>query len=351
MELSDESWRTLLYLAHENKSEAFQRYADYYLSTNTQLYWSDTHQMSFYPENYHRLIDQKLHAKHPATEIITEINVPRDRLEDFLAEVKDDFRKNEVELIYGTVRLIERDDESFLPWAKQPYACTIFNLHTVHTPEGIRHSADAFRRLILISLSAGTEHIILRIIVMPAATRRLPPIRIFQSFCSSRKNMTRKNSFRAIGTGITKPCSERQVDYRARSRCSSQEILFVAHVPAISLLSMSLRLVSGRLFQREIPTADGKMVLRPPALPRASRKPRIPIIFLYGKVCWDFARDKGYFVRPNRRLGINFLIFGWLYLGAMVFRYIIRMALYPDQRWTGDRSPSSFIGYWLHSSW
>ncbi len=146
--LSDESWRTLLYLAHESKTEAFRHYADYYLSTNGQLYWSDTHQLSFYPENYHRLIDQKLRAKHPATEIITEINVPRERLEDFLFEVRDDFRKNQVELIYGTVRLIERDDESFLPWAKQDYACTIFNLHTVHTPEGIQRSAEAFRRLI-----------------------------------------------------------------------------------------------------------------------------------------------------------------------------------------------------------
>jgi FAD/FMN-containing dehydrogenase len=44
--------------------------------------------------------------------------------------------------------LIERDTESFLAWAKQPYACTIFNLHTVHTPEGHEHSAGAFRRLI-----------------------------------------------------------------------------------------------------------------------------------------------------------------------------------------------------------
>jgi hypothetical protein len=40
-------------------------------------------------------------------------------LKDFLDEVRDDFRKNTVELIYGTVRLIERDDESFLPWARQ----------------------------------------------------------------------------------------------------------------------------------------------------------------------------------------------------------------------------------------
>jgi FAD/FMN-containing dehydrogenase len=147
-ELSDESWRTLLYLAHENKDEAFQRYAEYYLSTNGQLYWSDTHQLSVYPVNYHQQIDQKMHAKYPATEIITEINVPREALSGFLDEVRDDFRKNNVNLIYGTIRLIEKDKESFLPWAKGPFACTIFNLHTEHTPTGLEHSAEAFRRLI-----------------------------------------------------------------------------------------------------------------------------------------------------------------------------------------------------------
>ena len=146
--LSDESWRTLLYLAHQDKKQAFKRYSEYYLSTNGQLYWSDTHQMSIYPENYHKEIDLKQHAANPATEIITEINVPREALPSFLAEVREDFRRNNVELIYGTIRLIEKENESFLPWAKQSYACTIFNLHTVHTPEGLEHSADAFRRLI-----------------------------------------------------------------------------------------------------------------------------------------------------------------------------------------------------------
>jgi hypothetical protein len=53
-----------------------------------------------------------------------------------------------VELIYGTVRIIEGDHESFMPWANQPNACVILNLHTVHGPEGIQRSADAFRRLI-----------------------------------------------------------------------------------------------------------------------------------------------------------------------------------------------------------
>jgi FAD/FMN-containing dehydrogenase len=80
--------------------------------------------------------------------MITEINVPRESLSSFLEEVREDFRKNTVELIYGTIRLIEKDEESFLPWARQSYACTIFNLHTEHTREAQHRSAEAFRRLI-----------------------------------------------------------------------------------------------------------------------------------------------------------------------------------------------------------
>jgi FAD/FMN-containing dehydrogenase len=154
-QLSDENWRQLLYLAHTDSKKAFERYAEYYLSTNGQVYWSDTHQLSIYPDNYHREIDEKLHAPFPASEIIAEIDVPRSALKGFFDEVREDFRKNNVELIYGTVRLIERDDESFLPWAKHAYACTIFNLHTVHSPEGLQRSRDAFRRLIDMAARRG----------------------------------------------------------------------------------------------------------------------------------------------------------------------------------------------------
>jgi len=154
-QLSDENWRQLLYLAHTDAKKAFERYADYYLSTNGQVYWSDTHQLSIYPDNYHREIDEKVHAPYPASEIITEINVPRSMLKNCFDEVRQDFRSNRVELIYGTVRLIQRDDESFLPWAKQSYACVIFNLHTVHSPEGLRRSASAFRRLIDMAARRG----------------------------------------------------------------------------------------------------------------------------------------------------------------------------------------------------
>src|SRR5439155_17827832 len=110
-------------------------------------------------------------------------NVPRSTLKGFFDEVRDDFRKNKVELIYGTVRLTERDDESFLPWAKQPYACTIFNLHTVHSPEGLQRSADSFRSLIDMAARCGGTYY-LRTIAMPLESRlkaAIPSLRNFSS--------------------------------------------------------------------------------------------------------------------------------------------------------------------------
>jgi len=147
-ELSASGWERLLYLAHIDKSTAFQKYAKHYLETNGQIYWSDLQQIGVYLDGYHKRLDEKLGASSPASEVITEIYVPRDALPRFIKNVRDDFRKNRVNLIYGTIRLIEEDDETFLAWAKQPYACVIFNLHTVHTEEGLQYSRDAFRRLI-----------------------------------------------------------------------------------------------------------------------------------------------------------------------------------------------------------
>lgn len=66
------------------------------------------------------------------------------------------------------------------------------------------------------------------------------------------------------------------------------------------------------------------------------------IIFLFSKICLDFYRGGGYFVRPSARLGRNLKVFGWIYLCAMVVRYVLRMTLYPDQRWFGGTIPIFF---------
>lgn len=157
-ELGDEDWHALLLLAHNDKTTAFDRYSKYYLSTSGQLYWSDTHQMSTYLDDYHARLDKQLGVKDRATEMITEIYVPRPALPSFMAEVAATFRNNGVPIVYGTVRLIEQDDESVLAWAKQPYACIIFNLHVVHTAEGMARAAQAFRDLIDMGVKRGGRY-------------------------------------------------------------------------------------------------------------------------------------------------------------------------------------------------
>ena len=67
-------------------------------------------------------------------------------------------RKSGVPVIYGTVRLIRRDAESFLAWAREDFACVIFNLHTEHNEAGIVRSAAAFRSLIDAALNLGGSY-------------------------------------------------------------------------------------------------------------------------------------------------------------------------------------------------
>ena len=157
-ELGDDDWRQLLWLAHSERSELFRRYSSYYLSTSGQVYWSDTHQLSTYLDDYHKVIDSRAGGSDTATEMITEIYVPRLRLADFMAEVAEVFRRNGVPIIYGTVRLIERDDESFLAWARERFACIIFNLHVVHSPRGLDEAGEAFRALIEMGRKRGGSY-------------------------------------------------------------------------------------------------------------------------------------------------------------------------------------------------
>jgi FAD/FMN-containing dehydrogenase len=156
--LSDGEWRELLYLAHADKSRAYRAYAGHYLATSGQVYWSDEHQLTPYLDGYHEELDRRLGSPHRCSEMITELYVPRDSLPAFLSACRADFLAHGVNVIYGTVRLIERDDESFLAWAKQQSACVIFNLHVEHTPAGISHAADAFRRLIDLAAGMGGSY-------------------------------------------------------------------------------------------------------------------------------------------------------------------------------------------------
>jgi FAD/FMN-containing dehydrogenase len=157
-ELGEEDWAELLHYGHTDRRRAYELYTRYYLATSGQIYWSDSHQRSAYLDGYHQELDRRMGARHAGSEMITEIYVPRTRLANFLDDVRDDFRRHRVELIYGTIRLIERDDESFLAWAREPWACIIFNLHVAHTEDGVRKAASDFRRLIDRAIERGGNY-------------------------------------------------------------------------------------------------------------------------------------------------------------------------------------------------
>jgi FAD/FMN-containing dehydrogenase len=152
-ELSERDWCDLIHLAHTDKSQAYRRYADHYLATHGQLYWSDLHQLSTYIDDYHRGV-----GNGKASEVITELYVPRPRLASFLRSLRAELREARADVIYGTIRLIERDDETFLPWAKQCYACVILNLHVLHTPPELARAAETFRRLIDVATAFGGSY-------------------------------------------------------------------------------------------------------------------------------------------------------------------------------------------------
>jgi FAD/FMN-containing dehydrogenase len=67
-------------------------------------------------------------------------------------------RRRKANMIYGTVRLIEKDEESVLAWARDRWACVIFNLHIEHTPAAIASAADAFRDLIDLAIARGGSY-------------------------------------------------------------------------------------------------------------------------------------------------------------------------------------------------
>ena len=156
--LSEQDWRGLLYLSHADKARAFEEYAGFYLRTNGQTYDSDTFQLSMYIDDYHRELDRSLGAGAKCTETITEVYVPLGSLVDFMDAAARELRAHKANVIYGTIRLIEQDDETFLNWARQPYACIVFNLHVEHTEAGVAQTADALRALIDLATERGGSY-------------------------------------------------------------------------------------------------------------------------------------------------------------------------------------------------
>lgn len=156
--LSPEDWTQLIYLGHADRKNAFETYAVHYVATDGQVYWSDTHQLSNNFDGYHAVLDKQLKPEHKGSEMITEVYVPRERLPSFLRAARKAVHDHGINLIYGTIRFIERDEVSFLAWAKEQSVCVLCNLHVDHSEAGIEKAADDARRLIGIAIDHGGRY-------------------------------------------------------------------------------------------------------------------------------------------------------------------------------------------------
>ncbi|MBL8524451.1 MAG: FAD-binding oxidoreductase [Betaproteobacteria bacterium] len=158
-DLSPDTWLKLLKLAHDDKRTAFRLYSQHYLSTDGNVYWSDTMQLSTYIPSYADFLEgsrgNEVASAVKETLVIGEHYVPRDQLLVFMQRARKILRQFGTEVIYGTIRAIMRDTVSYLPWARGDFACVIFNLRTPHTAAGFQRTADTFRALIDASNSLG----------------------------------------------------------------------------------------------------------------------------------------------------------------------------------------------------
>jgi FAD/FMN-containing dehydrogenase len=157
-QLSQEDWSKLYFLARTEKKRAFEEYSKYYLTTNGQVYWSDLHQLSGNLTHRNELLDKKLGPDYKGSEMISEVYVSQENFVPLLAAARKDVHEQKMDLIYGTIRFIAKDSECFLAWARQPFVCIVWNLHVVHTKDGLKKGQEDFRRLIGRALEFGGHY-------------------------------------------------------------------------------------------------------------------------------------------------------------------------------------------------
>lgn len=69
------------------------------------------------------------------------------------------------------------------------------------------------------------------------------------------------------------------------------------------------------------------------------------IILLYGKVCLDFTRQRGFFYTPRPKLGQSLLVVSLIYLAVMGGRCILWFSFFRGAWWMGGSIPTFF--HWV----
>jgi len=146
-DIDPELLAALLELAHLDRGAAYRKYATLELARDGEIEWSDLHQLSSYPAGYHKKIENHRGPELAGADLILEVYVPRQQLISFVEDARYQLLTSGMPLVYGTIRFIERDKESFLAWAKQSYACVIFTPHVAGGNSEMQRARDICRHL------------------------------------------------------------------------------------------------------------------------------------------------------------------------------------------------------------
>ena len=192
-----QDWVDLVTLAHAKPAAAYGVFCAAQLHGHGAVVASDDFQLDrLYVDDYHDAVDKASGAKVAATESLFELFVPCEALVPFLADVRTWFLGRGTAPLYGTVRFVERDEETFLPWARGKFACLVLNLHVTRDAAGIASLRDHFRGLVDVAAAHGgtfylTYHRFAtaqqldrchpRLRAFFAEKRRLDPCRVFES--------------------------------------------------------------------------------------------------------------------------------------------------------------------------
>ena len=138
---------TQLRLAHGDKSHAFERLVAHRLGSVGAVYDSDvgcrTAPGAHWPGS---------------SDVRTELCVPRPAVATFLAEATRELRAREADVVHASVRLVERDNETLLAWAREAWACVSVGLHVEHDAVAVGRVADTCRALIDVALGCGGSY-------------------------------------------------------------------------------------------------------------------------------------------------------------------------------------------------
>ena len=69
---------------------------------------------------------------------------------------------------------------------------------------------------------------------------------------------------------------------------------------------------------------------------------QVVVVWLMVSISADFTAGEGYWIAPAAWIPPAALYWSYFYAGAMVVRYVVRMARHPDQRWFGGTIPIVF---------